>query len=62
MPNPWNVIGWLLLIGIVLAVVVVALTFLAQQQEKAQAIVRTADVPPDARPADAPERSHVAPS
>jgi hypothetical protein len=55
MPNPWTIIGWLLLVAIVLALVVVLFLAVEAAQPKAPAasIVRTADVPPNAREAAA---------
>lgn len=63
MPNPWNIIGWLVLLALVLAVVVVVGLALEKQAEKERererelaerpAIVRTADAPAEAREAGA---------
>lgn len=63
MPNPWTIIGWLVLLALVVVVFVVVSTWLQMQADKAgAAVVRTADVPPDARPAGAREPLHGAPS
>lgn len=55
MPNPWNIIGWIFVVAIVLALVVVLFLAVeaAQPKPAAASIVRTADVPTGARDAAA---------
>jgi len=58
MPNPWTIIGWLVLLALVLAVVVVVGLAMEKAAEKERererpAIVRTADAPAGAREAGA---------